>query len=76
MKRWMTPAHGIAAQQQRFVLAARVQQPSVKDMAAFGIGAKLNLVDHQGSHRIIQRHRFHGADIENAAIRTNLFPRR
>ena len=76
MKRWIDAAHGVAAQEHGFFLAARMQQPVGEDMAALGIGAELDLVDHQAGDRNVQRHRFDGADIEARALAARSFLRR
>ena len=73
MKRWMMPRMRVAAQEHGLFLAARMQQPVGEDMAAFGIGAKLDLVDHQAGDRNVQRHRFDGADIEARRLGNDLF---
>ena len=54
-------AHRVAAQQQRLVQAAHLQQAVGEDMAAFGIGAKLDFVDGDEiggdvGHRLGRRH--------------------
>ncbi len=55
-------AHRLGAQKQRLVLAAGIQQAVGEDMAAFGIGTKLDLVDGQKvgagafGHRLDRRH--------------------
>ena len=47
MKRWMSAAHRIGAEEHGLLFAARMQQPVGENMAAFGIGAKLDFVDRQ-----------------------------
>jgi hypothetical protein len=42
--------------------AARVQQPVGEEMAAFGIGRHLHLVDGEERHLAVERHGFDGAD--------------
>ena len=66
-------AHGVAAEQHGFFQPAGMQQPVGEDMAALGVGTKLDFVDHQAGHRNVQRHRFHGADIETRIFGDDLF---
>ena len=54
--------HRLGAQEQRLVLAARIEQTIGEDMAALGIGAELDLVDGEERRSQIERHRFDGAD--------------
>jgi hypothetical protein len=44
-------AHRLRAEEQRFGLAARMQQTVGEDVAALGIGAKLDLVDGEKRRR-------------------------
>ena len=66
-------AHGIRAQKQRLKQSARAQQARGKDVAAFGIGAKLNLVHRQKIRANLQRHRFDGADPIGHTVGHNTF---
>ena len=73
MKRWMMPRMRLRAQEQRLFQAARIQQPVGEDMAALGIGAKLDLVHHQAGDGNLQRHGLDGADIETRRLGHDLF---
>jgi hypothetical protein len=55
-------AHGVRAQEQRLVQAARAQQAVGEDMPALGVGAKLDLVHRDEIGADLQRHRLDGAD--------------
>ena len=66
-------AHRVATQQHRLFVAAGMQQPVGEDMAAFGIGAELDFVNHKAGDRNVQRHGLDGADIEPRILRNDLF---
>ncbi len=66
-------AHRVGTEEHGFLFAARMQQAVGEDMAAFGIGAKLDFVDRQERRAEIHRHRFHRADEILRAGRNDLF---
>ena len=65
--------HGSGAEPHGFFFAARMDQPVGEDMAAFGIGAELDLVDAKKRHRNVDRHGFHGADEKAREFRNDAF---
>ena len=50
-----------------------MKKPVREDMAAFGIGAELDLIHHQTGDGNFQRHGLDGADIEARRLGHNLF---
>ena len=66
------PAHRIGAEEHGFLFAARVEQPVGENVAALGVGAKLDFVDRQECGAEVHRHGFHGAD-EILGVRRNDF---
>ena len=66
-------AHRVGAEEQCFLFAARIQQAVGEDMAAFRIGAKLDLVDGEKRRAQIERHRLDRADEILCLRRHDLF---
>ena len=66
-------AHRVGAEKQGFMQAPRTQQPVGEDMAAFRIGAKLDLVHGQKIDAHAFGHRFNGADPILGARRHDAF---
>ena len=66
-------ADRLGAQEHRLHQAARVQQPVGEDMAAVGVGAKLDLVHRQELGVPVERHRLHRAGEPARLGRDDLF---